>query len=80
MNRNVIKELIYILLAVIVGVLVVKFIIWLLPVILVAILAYMIYRAIKKNKNVNVYVNRNTNTNTNKKKPIKVIHDLDDED
>ena len=75
MNRNIIKELIYILLAVIVGVLVVKFVIWLLPVILIAFIAYLIYRAIKKNKNINVYVNRNTN----KKKPIKVIHDLDEE-
>lgn len=76
MNRNIIKELIYILLAVIVGVLVVKFVIWLLPVILIAFIAYLIYRAIKKNKNINVYVNKNTN----KKKPMKVIHDLDDDD
>lgn len=75
MNNNVVKELIYILLAVIVGVLVVKFIIWLLPVILVAVLAYLIYRSIKKNKNNNICVDKNTN----KKKPIKVIHDLDDE-
>ena len=34
----------------------------------------MIYKSIKKNK-VNVEVNK-----SNKKRPMKVIHDLDDED
>lgn len=74
MNRNIIKELIYILIAVFIGIYAVKFVIWLLPVILMAIFAYMIYKSIKKN-NVNVEVNK-----TNNKRKIKVIHDLDDED
>lgn len=73
-SKNVIKELIYILMAVIVGVIVVKFVIWLLPVVGIAIIAYMIYKAIKKNK-TSVGVNK-----SNKKRPMKVIHDLDDED
>ena len=74
MNRNLIKEIIYILIAVLLGVLAVKFVIWLLPVMLIGVVAYMIYKSIKKNK-VNVEVNK-----SNKKRPMKVIHDLDDED
>lgn len=76
MNKDVIKELIYILIAVVIGIIAVKFVIWLLPVILIAIVAYLIYRSIKKNKNIDEFVNRNTN----KKRNIKVIHDLDDDD
>lgn len=74
MNRNIIKEIIYILIAILIGVCAVKFVIWLLPVILIGIVAYMIYKSIKKN-NVNVEVNKKK---SNRK--MKVIHDLDDED
>lgn len=75
MNKEVIKEIIYILIAVLLGIFAVKFVIWLLPVILIGIVAYLIYKSIKKN-NVNVGVNKNTK----KKRQMKVIHDLDDED
>ena len=75
MNKETVKEIIYILIAIVLGVFAVKFVIWLLPVILMAIVAYLIYKSIKKNKDVDVSVN-----NKNKKKNIKVIHDLDDED
>lgn len=74
MNKNIIKELLYILIAVIIGIFAVKFVIWLLPIILIGIVAYLIYNSIKKN-NVNVGINKN-----NKKRNIKIIHDLDDED
>lgn len=74
MNRNIIKEIIYILVAVFLGIFAVKFVIWLLPVILIGIIAYLIYKSIKKN-NINVEVNKNK-----KKRNIKIIHDLDDED
>ena len=74
MNRNIIKEIIYILIAILLGVCAVKFVIWLLPVILIGIVAYMIYKSIKKNK-VDIEVNKKK---SNRK--IKVIHDLDDED
>ena len=74
MNRNIIKAIIYILIAVFFSILAIKFVIWLLPIILIAILAYMIYKSIKKNK-VNVEVNK-----SNKKRPMKVIHDLDEDD
>jgi len=75
MNRNIIKEIIYILIAVLLGVFAVRFIIWLLPVILIAVVAYMIYKSIKKNK-IDIEVNKKNNN----KRRIKVIHDLDDED
>ena len=74
MNKEVIKEIIYIIVAVILGVFAVKFVIWVLPIIIMGIVAYMIYKSIKKNK-VDVEVNK-----SNKKRPMKVIHDLDDED
>lgn len=77
MNKETIKEIIYILIAILLGVLSVKFVIWMLPIILIGIVSYLIYSSMKKNKNENV----NTNTKTkNKGKNIKVIHDLDDED
>lgn len=74
MNRGVIKEIIYILIAILLGVFAVKFVIWLLPVILMGIVAYMIYKSIKRNK-VNIEVDKNKNN-----RKMKVIHDLDDED
>ena len=74
MNKNIIKEIIYILIAVLLGVFAVKFVIWLLPVILIGVVAYMIYKSIKKNK-VDIEVNKKK---TNRK--MKVIHALDDED
>lgn len=73
MNKEL-KEIIYILLSLLIGIVVVKFIIWLLPVIIVGIIALIIYKSIKKNK-VKVEVNKK-----NKKRPMKVIHDLDEED
>lgn len=63
------------LISIFVGIIIIKFVIWLLPVILIMVLAYLIYKSIKKNKYVDVSVN-----NTKKKRPMKVIHDLTDED
>jgi len=75
MNRNIIKDIIYLLIAIIVSIFVIRFVIWLLPIILIAIVAYMIYKSIKKNK-IDIEVNKKNNN----KRRIKVIHDLDDED
>lgn len=71
MNKETIKDIIYIIIAIVLSILAVKFMIWALPIILVAALAYIIYREIKKNKNGGV--------NNKKEKNVKVIHDLDDE-
>ena len=70
MNKDTIKEIIYIIVSIILAVLAVKFVIWLLPVILVALFSYLLYMNIKRNKK---------EENINKEKNIKVIHDFDDD-
>ena len=70
MNKDTIKEIIYIIISIILAVLAVKFVIWLLPVILVALFSYLLYINIKRNKK---------EENINKEKNIKVIHDFDDD-
>ena len=52
MNKEMIKEIIYIVIAIILSILAVKFMIWLLPVILVVMLSLIIYSNIKMNKNL----------------------------
>ena len=59
-----IKEIIYILIAIILSIFAVKFMIWALPIILVILVAILIYSSMQRNKN-----------NNNKKKNIKVIYD-----
>lgn len=73
MNNETAKKIIYIIIAIVISLFAVKFVIWLLPIILIAIVAYMIYKSIKKN-------NVGMNKSTNKKRQMKVIHDLDDEE
>ncbi len=70
MNKDTIKEIIYIIVSILLAVLAVKFVIWLLPVILIALVSYLLYINIKKNKK---------EENINKEKNIKVIHDFDDD-
>ena len=70
MNKDTIKEIIYIIVSIILAVLAVKFVIWLSPVILIALVSYLLYMNIKKNKK---------EENINKEKNIKVIHDFDDD-
>ena len=72
MNKELIKEILYILIAIALGIIAVKFVIWLLPIILIAICSYYIYKSIKKNKN-------NSNKRTTKKKTIKIIEMVDNE-
>ncbi len=68
MNKEMIKEIIYIVIAIILSILAVKFMIWLLPVILVVMLSLIIYSNIKMNKN---------NT-SDKNKDIKEVFDYKD--
>ena len=77
MNKDVIKELLYILIAVLLGIMVIKFVIWLLPIILIAVLSYLIYSSMKKNTKEDIDISTNKK---HKDRNIKVIHDLDDED
>lgn len=76
MNKELIKEIIYIAIAIILSYLAIRFVIWALPVILVGLLALFIYISIKKDK----YKNSNISNSTNKKKKMKVIHEFDDKD
>lgn len=50
MNKDTIKEILYIFIAILVSVIIVRVAIWLLPIILVAVLAYYIYTKLIKNK------------------------------
>lgn len=68
MNKEKIKEVIYIIIAIILSILAVKFMIWLLPIILVVMLSIIIYSNIKMNKN---------NT-SDKNKDIKEVFDYKD--
>lgn len=68
-NKEIIKDILYILIAIALGIIAVKFIIWLLPIVLIAICSYFIYKSIKKHHNYN-----SNNTNTKKKKKT-IIYD-----
>ena len=50
MERDIIKEILYITITIILSILTVKFVIWLFPIILVIIVGLFIYSSIKKNK------------------------------
>ena len=73
MNKEVVKEILYVLIAITFGFLAIKFLIWLLPVILIGLCSYYIYKSIKKNRNT-------PNKKTQKKKPIKIIDMVEDND
>ena len=73
MNKEVVKEILYVVIAVTFGFLAIKFLIWLLPVILIGLCSYYIYKSIKKNRNTTSKKNKN-------KKPIKIIDMVEDND
>ena len=50
MNKDTVKEILYIFIAILASVIIVRVAIWLLPIILVAVLAYYIYTKLIKNK------------------------------
>ena len=72
MNKNIAKEIIHILIAITLSIFAVRFIIWLLPIILIVALSYYIYKYIKKDT-------RPTKNKNYKKKEIKII-DMEDID
>ncbi len=78
MNRDTIKEILYIVIAIIMSVIAIKFVIWALPVILVILLAVFIYISIKKDKYKKH--NEKMTRDINKNKKMKVIHEFDDKD
>ena len=66
MDKEKIKDIIYIVVAVLLSYLAIRFMLWALPFILVALLAYFIYEKLKKSNN-------NVNSNKKKKKKIVII-------
>lgn len=70
MNKDTVKEILHILLAIILGIMAVRFVIWLLPVILIAICSCYIYKSIKKS-------NKQKHKETAKKKTKKEIKIID---
>ena len=69
MNKETVKEILHILLAIILGIMLVRFVIWLLPVILIAICSYYIYKSIKKR----IEPQKKEKTNKKNEKEIKII-------
>ena len=76
MNKEVIKEILYVAIAIVLAILAIKFVIWALPIILVGLLALFIYISIKKDR----YKKSNISKSTDKNKKMKVIHEFDDKD
>lgn len=67
MEKDKIKEILYIILAIILAVIAVKVALWLLPIILIAVVSYLIY--------ININKDNQRGRSKNKKRLIKIIHD-----
>ena len=74
MYNDPLRDIIYILVAILLSVLAVKLVIWLLPIIIIAILTYFIYKKIKKSDNSDTWERKNTDTK-NPKKNKRIIID-----
>ena len=66
MDKEKIKDIIYLIIAILLSYFAIHFMIWVLPFILVALLAYFIYEKLKKS-------NKNVNSTKKKKKKIVII-------
>lgn len=66
MNKEKIKDIIYLIIAILLSYLAIRFMIWVLPFILVALLAYFIYEKLKTS-------DKKVNSNKKKKKKIVII-------
>ena len=52
MNKENLRQIIYIIMSILLSILAIKLFIWLLPIILIAILALFIYNSLRKEKRV----------------------------
>ena len=73
MSKNFIKEFLYTFIIITLGIIAIKFVIWLLPVIFIGICGYYVYKSIKKDK-------KKTTKQKQKKKPIKIIDMVEEND
>ena len=79
MNKDNVKEILHIIIAITLGIMAVRFIIWLLPVILIAIFSHYIYKLIKKSNKSKTTKSNNNATKNKTKKEIKII-DMESDD
>ena len=79
MDKEKLRDVIYILVAIILSILAVKLVIWLLPIIIIVLLAHFIYKELKKNKR-NEGWERATTEKTNIKKSKRIIIDEEKND
>ena len=77
MEKEKLRDIIYITIAVIFAIIAVKVVIWLLPIIIMALLAYFIYKSIKKAE-VKPKNEKKTETKTKKKKIIIIDEENND--
>lgn len=75
MNKDKLRNIICLLISVIIAIVAIKLFIWMLPIILIIILAMSIYNAIKRRSMVNTY----TDEKSSEKNPKKTIV-IDSED
>lgn len=74
MDKEKLRDIIYILVAIIFSIMAVKLVIWLLPIIIIASLAYFIYKSMKKTETFDSYKKHNyKEKNKTKKKKIIII-------
>ena len=66
MDKEKIKDIIYLIIAILLSYLAIRFMIWVLPFILIALLAYFIYEKLKTS-------DKKVNSNKKKKKKIVII-------
>ena len=72
MDKELLRKVVYITIAIIVSIIAVKLFIWLLPIILIAFLALYIYSAMESSNN------KNKKTKDNNKKKIIIIDEEKD--
>lgn len=73
MDKEKIREIVYILIAVIVSIIAVNIFIWLLPVILIVLVALFIYGSMKRSKNVGMNKQTTNNKDKIKNKSITIV-------
>lgn len=73
MDKERLRDIIYIIVAIIFSVIAIKIFIWLLPVIIVAILAYFIYKSMKKSLHQDKWEKQSHEKTQKKKKKIIII-------
>lgn len=78
MDKEKLRDIIYILVAIIFSIIAVKLVIWLLPIIIIGLLAYFIYKKMKTTNKINSYKKNEANKPISKKKIIIIDEENND--